>query len=118
MNDVWVGIYNSANYAWSWWPKEVKCDESKESLVGLFQFFGFEMSDNDLPEDGYDKVALYSDGDCWTHAAKIVAQNIFHSKIGTAWDIKHSGGDVFDNTEYGRVFAIMKCPVADRYSFF
>ena len=61
MNDVWVGIYNPANYAWSWWPKEVRCDENKESLVELFLYFGFEISDNNLPEDGYDKVALYAD---------------------------------------------------------
>ena len=115
MNDVWVGIYNPANYAWSWRPKEVRCDEIKESLVELFLYFGFEISDNDLPEDGYDKVALYADDSCWTHAAKIIAPNVYHSKIGTAWDIKHSGGDVFDHTEYGNVFIIMKRRIADRY---
>ena len=50
-----------------------------------------------------------------THAAKIIAPNVYHSKIGTAWDIKHSGGDVFDHTEYGSVFIIMKRRIADRY---
>ena len=38
MNDVWVGLYHPTNYAWTWWPKEVPCDERKESLIALFKY--------------------------------------------------------------------------------
>ena len=115
MNDVWIGLYHPSNFAWSWWPEGVACNEKTESLVALFEYFGFAQSDNASPEEGYDKVALYADEEGWTHAARIIAKNVLHSKIGTAWDIHHSGGHLFDSTEYGKIFAYMKRPIADRY---
>ena len=115
MNDVWVGLYHPTNYAWTWWPEGVPCDERKETLIALFEYFGFKLCDNATFEEDYDKVALYADEDGWTHAAKVIGENVLHSKIGTAWDIHHSGGNTFAGTEYGSIFAYMKRPVSDRY---
>lgn len=115
MNDVWVGLDHPNNYSWTWWPEEVPCDEHKESLIALFKHFGFEISDDPTPEDEYDKVALYADEEGWTHAARVIDTNVLHSKIGTAWDIHHSGGNVFFGTEYGSVYAYMKRAIPDRY---
>lgn len=115
MNDVWVGLNHPINYAWTWWPEEVPCNEDKETLISLFEYFGFTVCDNDSVEPDYDKVALYANEEGWTHAAKIIGDNVLHSKIGTAWDIHHSGGDTFANTEYGGIYAYMKRPIADRY---
>lgn len=115
MNDVWVGLYHPYNFAWSWWPEGVPYDENRESLVALFEYFGFESSDNNVLEDGYDKVALYADEEGWTHAARVISNNTLHSKIGTAWDIHHSDNDLFAETEYGSIFTYMKRPIADRY---
>lgn len=83
MNDVWVGLDHPINYSWTWWPEEVPCDERNESLIALFEYFGFTKCDE--------------------------------SDIGTAWDIHHSGGDIFENTEYGRIYAYMKRPLSERY---
>ena len=44
----------------------------------------------------------------WTHAARIVENNKFHSKIGNLFDIFHSDGDVFADSSYGRVYAYMR----------
>ena len=115
MNDVWVGLDHPSNYSWAWWPKEVLCDERTESLIALFQHFGFEVTDNPNPEDEYDKVALYADEEGWTHAARVIADNVHHSKIGTAWDIHHSGGNTFDATMYGSIYAYMKRLISERY---
>lgn len=115
MNDVWVGLYHPSNFAWAWWPEGVPCNEKKESLIALFGYFGFEITNDNKPEEGFDKVALYADDEGWTHAARIISKNILHSKIGTAWDIHHSGGDIFAMTEYGSIYAYMKRPIADRY---
>ena len=115
MNDVWIGLDHPTNYAWAWWPKDVECDERQESLVSLFEYFGFALcNDADIEKD-YDKVALYADDEGWTHAARIIGDNIMHSKIGTAWDIHHSGGTTFDDTMYGKIYAYMRRPIADRY---
>ncbi len=115
MNDVWVGLFHPTNYAWTWWPEEVPCDEQNESLIALFEFFGFKQCDDGFCENDFDKVALYADKDGWTHAARIIGDNLLHSKIGTAWDIHHSGGHIFDGTGYGSIFAYMKRPISERY---
>ena len=40
MNDVWVGLDHPSNYSWTWWPKEVSCNEEKSSLIiSLFEQF-------------------------------------------------------------------------------
>lgn len=115
MNDVWVGLDHPSNYSWDWWPEEVSCDERTESLIALFEHFGFELTNNPNPEDEYDKVALFADEEGWTHAARVIGDNVLHSKIGTAWDIHHSGGSVFSDTEYGSIYAYMKRSISDRY---
>ena len=114
-NDVWVGLYHPTNYAWAWWPDNVPCDERKESLIALFKYFGFEQCSVGDYEWEYDKVALYANEEGWKHAARIIGDNVLHSKIGTAWDIHHSGGDTFVGTEYGRIFTYMKRPISERY---
>ena len=91
------------------------CDEHNESLMALFEYFGFKQCDDSSFEKDYDKVALYADAEGWTHAAKVIGDNVFHSKMGTAWDIQHSGGNVFAETEYGEIFAYMKRPISERY---
>ena len=91
------------------------CDERTESLVALFEHFGFEVTNDPNPEDEYDKVALYADEEGWTHAARVIADNVHHSKIGTAWDIHHSAGNVFSDSEYGSIYAYMKRAISDRY---
>lgn len=115
MNDVWVGLYHPTNYAWTWWPESVPCNENRDSLISLFEYFGFSKCADSTIEADYDKVALYADEEGWTHAARVIGDNIFHSKIGTAWDIHHSGGNTFDNTEYGSIYAYMKRPISERY---
>lgn len=115
INDVWVGLDHPVNYAWTWWPNDVPCDEHKDSLIALFEYFGFSKCSDCLLEQGFDKVALYADSNGWTHAARVIGDNVLHSKIGTAWDIHHSGGSTFDNTDYGCIYVYMKRPVSDRY---
>lgn len=115
MNDVWVGLDHPTNYSWAWWPDEVPCDEQKESLIALFQYFGFELTDTPDTEEDYDKVALFADDEGWTHAARVIGNDVLHSKIGTAWDIHHSGGDIFSGTEYGNIYAYMKRSISERF---
>lgn len=91
------------------------CDEHKESLIALFEHFGFKKCRGAAYEKDYDKVALYADEGCWTHAARVVGNDVLHSKIGTAWDIHHSGGSIFFGTEYGEIFCYMKRPISERY---
>lgn len=115
MNDVWIGLDHPNNYPWAWWPQGIPCNEKKESLISLFQHFGFKITDNPNPENNFDKVALYANHEGWTHAARVIGEGILHSKIGTAWDIHHSGGNLFTETEYGSIYVYMRRAISDRY---
>jgi len=115
MNDVWVGLDHPSNYAWNWWPKEVAENASQSSLISLFAYFGFVECEDGKIEENFDKVALYANNSGWTHAARIVAEDELHSKIGTAWDIHHGTTSLSVNSDYGSIFAYMKRPISDRY---
>ena len=88
-------------------------------MVKAFESLGFETCRNGKCESGYDKVALYCTPDqndhlVWTHAARILKDNLYHSKIGGLFDIYHSAGDVFEKTEYGKVYQFMRRNVENR----
>ena len=59
----------------------------------------------------YDQIPS-SEG--WTHAAKVLDRNVYHSKIGGSFDIKHSGGEVFAGSTYGTIYQFMRRKQTDR----
>lgn len=104
MQDRWV---DNADLPWHWWPPVHKGGKEAE-LIEVFRYFGFEECGMDDSVDGqYDKVALYHDADGWTHAARVVADGIYHSKFGASFDGTHSRGDVLQ-AQYGDPYLIMR----------
>lgn len=104
MQDRWI---DNADLPWHWWPPVSK-GWSESDLVEVFRYFGFEECGmNDTPDAQYDKVALYHNAGCWTHAARIVDEGIYHSKFGASYDGTHSGGDVLQ-AQYGEPYLIMR----------
>lgn len=111
MSDRWV---DPADIPWHWWPPVAK-GESVEHLKNAFRYFGFEECGmDDRVDDSYDKVAIYCDGDRWTHAARIVSEGIYHSKFGESYDGCHSRGNVLQ-AQYGVVCLIMRRLKTDAY---
>lgn len=115
--DIWIAT--GRDIAWFWWPNHIPLDTDPNSLVETFRYFGFEVCNDDLPEAGYDKVALYQKDGNWTHAARIIADGVYHSKLGESFDIFHRRGDVMDKANnpsesYGIPFVFMKRKYADR----
>lgn len=107
MQDRWV---DSADLPWHWWPP-VNKGWAESDLIAAFRFFGFEECGmDDSFQSDYDKVALYHNEDGWTHAARVVADGVYHSKFGASYDGTHSSGDVLQ-AQYGSVFVIMRRPV-------
>ena len=118
-DDRWVDASADDYVHKKWWPENVEKDWTQETLVKAFEKLGFEICDNGIMEPGFDKVALYSalqsDGSVkWTHAARIVRNNIYHSKIGNLFDVYHSGGCVFADTTYGTVYKFMRREISKR----
>lgn len=126
-DDRWVDYIPDANInKKKWWPTGVRRGFLPSDLINAFEAVGFVCCDNDTEEDGYDKVALYkvspyhdilTDQDYpegWTHAAKVIKNGVYHSKIGANFDIQHAAGPVFHGTSYGDVYQIMKRKVGDK----
>lgn len=94
-----------------WWPPTVVQDMDPSLLIQAFEYLGFEKCDNGIPELGFDKVALYKKYNDrfkrieWTHAARIVGLNRFHSKLGPSYDVFHSSSSTFG---YGEIFQFMR----------
>lgn len=104
LTDRWV---DNSNIPWHWWPPVEKGD-SIEHLRDAFQYFGFEECGmDDTIDELYDKVALYHIANKWKHAARIVADGIYHSKFGESYDGCHSSGNVLQ-AQYGTVCLIMR----------
>lgn len=109
-----------------WWPKGVHQGFLPIDLIHAFEAVGFECCDDDIIEDGYDKVALYKVSPFydqltgrwepvgWTHAARVIAPGVYHSKMGPQFDIHHSSGPVFHGSIYGDVYQLMKRRIQDR----
>jgi hypothetical protein len=111
LDNVWVDPFPDAGH---WWPDGVERGLSPEHLIAAFKAVGFEISSDAEPEAGFDKVALYKNGDEWSHATRIVERGIESSKFGSAWDGQHSHNLCHDETDgkvsnpYGNIFAYMK----------
>ena len=114
LTDRWVDTFSAPGH---WWPPIAERSESKESLIKAFEYMGYEICDAADIEDGYEKVVLFCKDDSWTHAAKIIANGVEHSKFGIGWDAIHSGNHIFQGSSYGDEYAYMKRKVSNRDFF-
>lgn len=128
--DRWV---EPAEGAGVWWPiHEQGMDEaySQEGLVKAFEKLGFCSCNDNCKEFFYDKVALYCQpidndpDDGWTHAARVLSKDEYHSKAGNSYDFHHGSerkmlyNKYYPKYSYGHVYQFMKRPKYKRiYSY-
>lgn len=94
-----------------YWPPSVRSGGESSVLEECFKSLGYERCAGGDLEDGFEKVALYVDGDLeWTHAAKQESNGEWSSKLGKSFDIRHSSPHCFGGSEYGRVLYFMRRP--------
>lgn len=120
LTDRWVDIVKTAGHWWPNYEEGRQYTQSKEELIEAFEMMKFTKCNNILKETLYDKVALYYNPKtgCWTHAARVINEKEFHSKLGALWDIHHSSnGNILYNSNphvtwngYGVIFQYMKRP--------
>ena len=94
-----------------YWPVELPSPEYDiGALTAGFEALGFGRCDNDRPEPGIEKVALYGDSRFYTHAARQLPGGKWTSKLGKAEDIEHDTPDVVAGGAHGEVVVIMRRP--------
>jgi hypothetical protein len=107
---AWAVAADVENWWWppggngSYWPPELSSrDVSVATFTEMFISKGFEECQDDNYEEGYEKIALYTNGGIPTHAARQLPSGQWTHKIGQNVDIETSLKGVQDSkTGYGR----------------
>jgi hypothetical protein len=96
-----------------YWPPGFPKDETVETLVRVFELYGYRRCESADLEDGIEKIAIYAeDGGLWSHATRQLPSGAWASKLGVGNDIEHQGvGGLAP--QYGAVVQIMQRPRRD-----
>lgn len=89
------------------WPADAPLEESLAAFMAAFASLGYEASDSQDLEPGFDKIAIYAIGNRPTHAARQLTTGKWTSKLGELHDIAHDLEGV-EGTTYGRPVLFMK----------
>jgi len=104
------------NTRWYWpdpsniyyWPPKVPRKVDVDSFISLFTTIGYECCSNGEFEDGFLKVAIFTDANNTpTHAARQLTNGFWTSKLGQNIDVQHSI-KAMEEGEYGKVAIFMK----------
>jgi hypothetical protein len=83
------------------WPDEIPRHESIECFIAAYQLFGYSVCENGILEEGYEKVAIFTDQQNRpTHAARQLPSGKWTSKLGELEDIEHELEGV-EGVQYG-----------------
>ncbi len=100
--DDFEGIY---------WPPGVPRLETIPAFREVFETLGYTVYDQEQPESGFEKIALFAHDQLPTHAARQLPSGKWTSKLGPMEDIEHDLHDL-EGDAYGSVVLIMKRPTA------
>ena len=99
-----------------YWPESLPRDERVSTFLALFGSQGFEPCDDGEIEGGFEKIALFAEGETFTHVALQLETGRWTSKLGENCDIEHELDDLvrrrspFADYRYGEVVGFMRRP--------
>lgn len=95
----------------AYWPPGLPRAETLENFRSAFRTLGYEPANDDKPEAGFEKVALYADANGTpTHMARQLETGVWTSKLGQAQDIEHVTLQDLEGGVYGYVAQVLKRP--------
>lgn len=101
------------NTRWWWpdsqvyWPPGVPRQVTIEAFILAYETIGYKVCDSSSPEDGYDKIMIYCLNDKPTHAAKLIDETSWTSKLGQGNDISHKQNSL-NGPVYGTPHTFMR----------
>jgi hypothetical protein len=115
------GLYNCIAWAygvndrWFWpdssgltfWPENIPHETNVQAFISLFGGIGYEICNDGTLEEGFEKIAIYTNDSMPTHAARQLPSGRWTSKLGQMQDIEHSIFSMSDGV-YGNVNVFMK----------
>ena len=73
-----------------YWPEGITREETLNAFIELFRIRGYEMTDSNVLEPGYMKIAIFCDSQNKpTHAARQTNSGLWTSKLGSSYDVEH-----------------------------
>ena len=93
-----------------YWPPNIPDDGSIESAIRLYENLGYNRTalQDQAPEEGVEKVAIYGDKEGYTHAARQRQGGGWTSKLGKLQDIEHDNLESLTGSDYGTVIQILR----------
>ncbi len=82
-------------------------EETIDAFLAAFATLGYSPGASLNLDAGTEKIALYSDGETPTHAARQLSSGMWTSKLGPSVNIEHTTPDVVAGGLYGEVVAIL-----------
>ena len=90
------------------WPMGVTRGRTVRAFVEVFDAQGFSVCDSGEHELGFMKIALYAKGGSATHAARLLEDGRWTSKLGDWDDIAHPDLATVGGANYGSVVRFLK----------
>ena len=108
------------NEKWWWpkrgkWPTGIPRETTIEAFIKAFSTRGYEVCADGDPNANKEKIALFADGTKPTHAARLLPNGTWTSKLGQNIDISHNISDL-DGPAYGEI--VMFFPARYRVACF
>lgn len=93
-----------------YWPPGVPREETIEAFQQAFSTLGYEICQDDVLEEGFQKIAIYvNSSKVPTHVARQLPNGQWTSKLGQDEDIEHNNlQGLTGQPGYGEVACIMK----------
>jgi hypothetical protein len=92
-----------------YWPEGAPPNDKIPSVIAAFACVGFvDCKDDGSLEQGFEKIALYTDVDDYLHAARQLENGKWTSKLGELEDIEHDAPEDLAGPAYGNVSIYMK----------
>lgn len=91
----------------AYWPSGVPREDTVEAVRAACETLGYQECEHADVEAGFEKLAIYADGEQPRHAARQLPGGMWTSKLGQGIDIEHTL-EGLESELYGRVVKVMR----------
>ena len=72
------------------WPDDIPRSDTLPSFLAFFKALNFTECGSSTHEEGFIKIAIYTNDNCVTHVARLCSNGKWTSKLGGDEDIEHT----------------------------
>jgi len=106
--DRWLDPLRPLGY----WPPQIPPRATLNNFTAVYEAEGWVRCESPAPEAGYEKIAIYTDRrGLPQHAARLLENGKWTSKLGEEEDIDHDDLQVFDGSDYGQAARYLRRPL-------